>query len=538
MKKGSLFIALACTGALFAETYTVTTTADTGNGSLRQAILQANSHAGSDTIGFDIPETGMIFNGLCWFIEPFSNLPALTDSGTVIDGATQTARHGDLNANGPEIYLFGYQGRNGFPVSNGLSIQSSRNVVRGLIVSCFSETGIRILGPRAAYNRIEGNYIGTNFSGQDTIESANYTGIVLLDGAAHNTIGGGSPGQGNVISGNRSIGIEIVFADSNRVTGNRIGTDVYGARSVGNRDAGILLYMSSENEVGGTLEGEGNLISGNGGHGVWIDGSASAGNRVAGNRIGTNASGTAFIPNLNAGVGVHHGANRNRIGPGNVIRGNIGEGVVVFLPETVRNTITRNAINGNGLAGIDLKQQANGNIAAPIIAGTAGGISGSAPPHATVEIFSDPSDEGAVYEGTVTADASGAFSWTGTPAGPMITVTATDASGNTSEFSSPVAATGVGDRPSDAPRGFYLSSNFPNPFNASTVFRFGVPAARRVRLDVLDNTGRTVHALSDGIRSAGEHAVRLDASGMVSGVYVVRMETDGFTASRKIAVVK
>jgi hypothetical protein len=521
-----------------AGVFTVTTTADTGNGTLRQAILQANSHAGPDTIGFDIPETGMIFNGLCWFIEPFSNLPALTDSGTVIDGTTQTARRGDLNANGPEIYLFGYQGRNGFPVWDGLRIQSSRNVVRGLVVSCFSSTGIQIQGPQAAYNRIEGNYIGTNFSGQDTIESPNYTGISILDGAGHNTIGGVSAGQGNVISGNRSIGLEVHLSDSNRVLGNRIGTDVYGVRAVGNRDAGVFLSLSEGNELGGTQEGEGNLISGNGSHGVWIDGAGSIGNRVAGNRIGTNAGGTIPIPNFSAGVGVHHGAKRNRIGPGNIIQGNAAWGVVIFLPETVENTITRNSISGNGLAGISIAQQSNGNIAWPTFERTAYGISGSTLPYAAVEIFSDPSDEGAVYEGTVTADASGAFSWTGTPVGPMITATATDASGNTSQFSSPIEATGVEDHPAGAPASFFLSSNYPNPFNASSDFRFGVPSAGRVKIEVIDSRGRTVGILEDGFRTAGEYSVRIDASGLPSGVYVVHMEAEGFSAVRKMTVMK
>lgn len=538
MKQFLFFAALAWTCPLFAGTFTVTTTADTGNGSLRQAIQSANSHTGPDTIGFDIPETGMIFNGLCWFIEPFSSLPALTDSGTVIDGATQTARHGDLNANGPEIYLFGYQGRNGFAVWDGLRIESSRNVVRNLIVSCFGGSGIVISGPEARFNRIEGNTIGTNFSGQDTIESPNYSGLAILDGACHNTIGGSSEGQGNLISGNRSIGLEMHLSDSNRVIGNRIGTDIYGTRSVGNREAGIFLSSSAGNEVGGTGVGEGNLISGNGGHGVWIDGAGSTENRVVCNRIGTNAGGTTAIPNGSAGVAVHHGAARNRVGPGNVIQGNAAWGVVIYLQETIQNTITQNSISGNGSTGINLAHQANGNMGWPVFDRTADGIAGSTLPNATVEIFSDPSDEGALYEGTVTADASGAFSWTGTPAGPMITATATDASGNTSAFSSPVAATGVAGGLAEVPRGYYLSSNYPNPFNAETMIRFGVPAASRVRLDVLDNTGRKVRTLSDGIRSAGEYTVRFDASGLPSGLYVVRMKANGFTASRKIAVVK
>jgi hypothetical protein len=538
MKMRVFTIVLAWSAGVSAATFTVTTTADTGSGSLRQAILGANSRSGPDTIGFDIPETGMTFNGQCWFIEPFTDLPALTDSGTVIDGASQTIRHGNLNANGPEIYLFGYQGRNGYTVWDGIRIESSRNVVRNLIVSCFGGSGIVISGPEGRFNRIEGNFVGTNFSGQDTIDSPNYSGITLTDGAARNTIGGVFAGDGNVISGNRSIGLVIHSSDSNRVVGNRIGTDVTGARAVGNKDAGIYLSMAAGNEVGGTQEGEGNLISGNAIHGVWIDGAGSTENRVVCNRIGTNAAGTAVLPNGSAGVAVHHGAKRNRIGPGNDIRGNANWGVVIYLPETAQNTVTRNAISENGRAGITIANHANGDIHEPVVERTADGIAGSTVPNAVVEVFSDRSDQGAIYEGTVAADASGNFTWSGTPAGPKVTATVTDAEGNTSAFSNPLDATDVEDGPAGTPVRCRLSAVFPNPFNASTVVRFDVPAACRVRLDVFDGQGRRVRTLADGVRPAGEWTVRFDASGLPSGAYLVRMEAGGFTASRKIAVVK
>ena len=51
--------ALSFTAATRADTFTVTSTADTGAGSLRQAITDANNHAGSDTIAFDIPGSGV-----------------------------------------------------------------------------------------------------------------------------------------------------------------------------------------------------------------------------------------------------------------------------------------------------------------------------------------------------------------------------------------------------------------------------------------------------------------------------------------------
>ena len=64
-------------GSLSSMTYTVTNTHDDGEGSLRQAIENANDHAGPDTIHFNIPEAEDGFNGSVWVIQPQSGLPSL-----------------------------------------------------------------------------------------------------------------------------------------------------------------------------------------------------------------------------------------------------------------------------------------------------------------------------------------------------------------------------------------------------------------------------------------------------------------------------
>jgi hypothetical protein len=70
---------------------------------------------------------------------------------------------------------------------------------------------------------------------------------------------------------------------------------------------------------------------------------------------------------------------------------------------------------------------------------TSAGISGTACPNCIVEIFSDPDDQGLVYEGSIQADADGNFSFQGTVQGPMVTATGTDLLGNTSQFSEAVS---------------------------------------------------------------------------------------------------
>jgi hypothetical protein len=83
-----------------------------------------------------------------------------------------------------------------------------------------------------------------------------------------------------------------------------------------------------------------------------------------------------------------------------------------------------------------------------------------------------------------------------------------------------------------------LAANFPNPFNSATVIRFGMPSAGRVKIDALDVRGRTVRHLVDGVRRPGEYDVRFDASGLPSGVYLIRMKTGNFRATRKVQLVK
>lgn len=523
--------------ASFGSVFTVSNTEDSGSGSLRQAILAANAHTAPDTITFDIPQTGTFFNGVCWFIQPFSDLPALTDDGTLIDGTTQTTRQGDTNTDGPEIYITGYQGRNGYPVWGGICMLSSHNVVRGLIVSCFIGCGIMITGEQASYNQIEANFLGVNFSGTDTLDSPNGIGIVILNGAKHNRVGGLAVAERNLISGNMGSGIDIQHADSNRVIGNYIGTDKVGIRSLGNGQFGVSLYDAAGNIIGGEAEGEGNLISGNGMYGVYVSESSSFGNLIAGNRIGTNANGTGALPN-ESGVVVHHGATQNQIGPGNVICYNKMFGILLYLAETIGNTITRNSISMNGNDGITFVQGANRNMPPPDFQCTSTGVEGTAQANAVVEIFSDPAGQGLTYEGSTTADDQGRFSWTGTPGGPLVTATATDTEGNTSEFSTPVEATDVEQKVSEIPEAFALLQNYPNPFNPSTLMRYTLPQNCKVKLEVYNALGQRMAVLVDQEQRAGQHEIVFRGEDLPSGLYFYRLQAGNIVREKKMLIVR
>jgi uncharacterized repeat protein (TIGR01451 family) len=160
---------------------------------------------------------------------------------------------------------------------------------------------------------------------------------VQVYGAKHNVIGGdrtqgrGPVGQGNVISGNGGHGINICSsgAVSNTVVGNLIGTDTTGMSVLGNQGHGIFLVDgASNNRIGGTDPGERNTVSGNGGSGVSILGARTTGNIVVGNYVGTDISGTVDLGNKGDGIAIECGAFNNLVWR-NLSSGNVEAGVLV-----------------------------------------------------------------------------------------------------------------------------------------------------------------------------------------------------------------
>jgi hypothetical protein len=165
-------------------------------------------------------------------------------------------------------------------------------------------------------------------------------------------------------------------------------------------------------------------------------------------------------------------------------------------------------------------------------------VEGTTVPNGTVEIFSDSTNQGRLYEGSTVADGTGRFTWTGIPTGPFVTVTVTDPSGSTSEFSNPLFITGVAEKEPQNPRAFSLSQNFPNPFNPRTAISFSVKEPCRVVLKVVDLRGREAAEIVDADYLPGEYEIGFDASGLASGVYCLRIKMGEYEASRKIVIQK
>jgi uncharacterized repeat protein (TIGR01451 family) len=185
-----------------AANYVVTTTNDSGTGSFRQAILNANSGSGTDVIAFNLPGAGP------FTIVVQSALPTLTYPVT-IDGATQPGYAGT-----PIVELNGASaGTN----ANGLYLTGGNSLVRGLVINQFAGSGIGLDGPGG--NAIQGNYIGTDFSG--TLNQGNAGAGVYIGTASGNTIGGAT-GQGNLIAFNGGAGVSVVSGSNNLIRANAI----------------------------------------------------------------------------------------------------------------------------------------------------------------------------------------------------------------------------------------------------------------------------------------------------------------------------
>lgn len=595
-----------------AATFAVNTTDNVDDGScdpihcsLKEAILAANANPGPDLIAFDIPGAGPHVIGL----GPLNPLPALTDGGTTIDGTTEPDYAGapviilqpwigtppfappvvplpaeglwieadDTTIRGFSIVGFGPPASTtgaGIVINSGTGNLMELNYV-GLDASgaaIGNGTGIRLgpIGQTVRENVISGNEIGLEIYGGDQAIHNNWIGLdpsgsssvsngdgIVVEGFYPPTtgpggslvIGGGAPLEGNVVSGNSNAGIRVTNASVGIVIlGNRIGTDPDGLAAVPN-EYGIVLENATGVVVGGAGSGDGNLISGNDIHGLWVknwigdDATVivpSDYTQVIGNTVGLASDGSV-LPNVGSGVhldGSHHTVGGDSPGEGNILSGNgtglrlksggdntiignwigtdstgtadlgngigvrvgtsglmsqntvaynVSAGVTFHQPSDLEifdnaiawnggagidlvdgqdqnafarnNTFTQNEIHDNGLLGIDLPGfDVNPNDPGDTDAGandllnypeftslSTTSVAGTACYGCVVELFiadNDPSGhgEGMTFLTAVTAAPDGRWSAPISGVGfcTPITATATDLSGNTSEFSSNV----------------------------------------------------------------------------------------------------
>ncbi len=376
---------------------------------LRAAIQEANDTPGTDTIGFDIPGTGVKT------IAPASALPAATDPLT-IDGTTQPGFSGS-----PVIELNGAGAGAGV---DGLAITAGSSTVRGLVINRFSRHGILL--QTGGGNTVAGNFIGTDATGAVALGNG-FSGVRVND-SDNNAIGGTSSADGNVISGNHE-GIRLDGSEESTVRGNRIGTDTTGTAAVGNFSTGVLLISASRCAVGGTAAGAGNTIAFNGP--FTLDGGGVV---VLSNGFNSILSNSIFS---NEGLGIDLSAHFPL------------DGVTANDPDDTDS-------GPNGLQNFPVLDSATDTGGSTTIEGTLDSAPGG---NFVVQFFSGPepdpsgNGEGKTYLGQMNVatnaggDASFAFTTPGAQAGEVVTATATGVNEtgapffDTSEFSVAIEVT-------------------------------------------------------------------------------------------------
>ena len=231
------------------------------------------------------------------------------------------------------------------------------------IISGNGEYGINVVNSASVV--IKGNYIGTNIDGTAALPNG-YSGISISgDESTGNTIGGSTTGRRNIISGNAGNGV-FIAANNNDVFGNYIGLDASGTLALPNEKDGIYIYSTTEspattgNNIGGTIPGQSNVISGNTDSGIRLV-NANA-NFIKNNIIGLNAAANAAVPNHN-GIVIAKGSENEigtyAVGSGNIISGNQYDGIYLINLAVTDNAIRRNLI-GTNLSGSILPNGGSG----------------------------------------------------------------------------------------------------------------------------------------------------------------------------------
>ena len=311
--------------------YAVTNLNDAGSGSLRQAIQNANSHIGADTINFDVTGVIKLTSGA---------LSTITDTVDIRGNSAP-------GFSTKPVVEVNFNGFAGLQFSPG----AGNSALRSLALDNAGGAGVKITG--GASTLIVGNYIGLGLDG--TTVFGNSGDGLALEGAVADRI------TSNVISGNGGNGISVSGSVANHFESNSIGTDFSGTLDRGNAQNGILITNSSVgNLIGGTQSGGnnptqgtfvrpplGNLISGNNANGVLITGH-SVSNTLSGNFIGTAALGNSALGNTLDGVAIVNA-------DGNTLSGcTITDNPFVYY----------NVVSGNGANGLRVTNSNNTTIQA------------------------------------------------------------------------------------------------------------------------------------------------------------------------------
>lgn len=361
--------------------------------SLQEAIIAARNTSGPHVIHFNIPTSDPGFDGTIFMIQPLTSLWIFGEEAT-IDGTSQAIFSGNTNSNGPEIMI---EGSLLAADANCLYLHGTKNILRGFVISGSPIVGVCIQGDE---NTLENCFIGTDATG--LLRNSNASFGVAVSGENHLI-------KGNLISGNNDNGL-VLSGNRCKVERNKIGTDVTGTNALPNGPAGGTGVSIAEHATNNIIMQ--NLIAFNLGTGVAVT-QTSFNNTILHNSIFSNN-----------GLGIDLGVPYH------------GDGVT---PNDSGDTDT----GPNNLMNFPVLTFARATPGRLIVKGY---IDTPNPKTVIVEFFANPASnpggdpsghgEGAIYLGSKKPNEQGKFTAPlhDVALGTLITATATDINGNTSEF--------------------------------------------------------------------------------------------------------
>ena len=225
------------------------------NCTLREAILVANATAAKDNITFNI---GSGTPSIAVGSSGGGDLPAITHPVS-IDGSSGGATRVELNGDAAGSDTI------------GLQVSGGNSTISDLVIDAFDGNGIQI--DTAGGSVVTGCRIGVNPTGTTASPNSRH-GIEILGGGAGvgaNTIGGTTAAAPERHLRERPGRASSSRSNGNVVQGNYVGTNAAGTAAIGNSNSGVEVLGGKSNVVGGTAAGAGNLVSGNGRHGVDIE---------------------------------------------------------------------------------------------------------------------------------------------------------------------------------------------------------------------------------------------------------------------------
>jgi parallel beta-helix repeat protein len=335
-----------------AATFIVTSTADAGPGSLRAAILDANTAPGFDTITFNIPvaDPGVRPGTGVAVIRPAAPLPRITDP-VHLEGIVP-----GIGDTGPSIVL---DGSDAGTSAVGIEISAGASRITDLAIVRFGSDGIRIT--TRGGTEVEGCWVGIDADGSD---GGNRGNGILIDETVDTTIGPAAGGRENLIAANDNHGVLINGAASidNVVRRSRIGLGLDNT-PLPNGDSGIAIEGGSANLISE------NTVAGNDENGVLVRGDT---NRIEDNRIGSTPDAEGLAGNGGSGVLVRAGS--GTVVARNLIVDNAGGGVFVSQATATNAVIEDNSIGylhrtgvtaPNGGRGIEVLDAVNTQVGGP-----------------------------------------------------------------------------------------------------------------------------------------------------------------------------